>query len=880
MKLRALRLWNVRKFANRGVALEGIGDGVNVLAAENENGKSTSFDALHAIFFQPHSGTPKAVQMLRPYSGGSPQIEVDIETNAGRFRVNKQYYGRKRALVTEIDTGRIIAQADEAEAWVSNLLRGGSSGPAGLLWVQQGATEIGGGSKTERNDERRAREDVLTSVTGDEVEFLTGGRRMVRVLEKTLAELDRLVTSTGKPKSTGPYAEALKELDGLREKESELASQIEALRADLDNRRSKSARLKELTDPEIIEKRKSDIRQAREKLDQAEAHAERLATAEMQQSLALGKQALAKQHYDEFLAKAKSLSDLTEKLTVNDQQHIVAKDKLAKAQTTDETSRHALEGCDKQINEATQKLKAANIARASVEAALKQKEARARLVKAEKVRQETETLQAECEVLSVTDTDIDLLDQMEQKIAVLESTVQVGSGTLKIDYLDCNSAIILKDGKPVEGSQEFNICSTEIFEIPKVGRLTIIPGSLESADKMHGELRAIREKLSGRLAELGFENGGKAKKQQNLFKAKSSTLMVKKAELEAHTPEGIDVLRKVVAELEAKISHTPIEPFDIDATEGHLLAAKNDYQKAYTAREITRTALQSAKEAHLRIEIALNQTREICSQLEQGLGVEGERKNKLQTLLDEYQRKSAAGKAASAIVSKLRQDAPDLESVRASHVRLNSMIERLEVERETLGKDIAGLDGRIAISCDRAIEEIHEETCGKRQATEARVSVFEREVAALQLLKQVLDETRSAAKEQFFQPVMAELKPLLSLLLDEASITFDDATLLPQSLARKGQDEDISVLSGGMREQLAILTRLAFARLLAKGGHPVPVILDDALVYSDDNRIERMFDALHRQASDIQILVLTCRQRAFEKLGGNGLRMVDWIPPT
>ena len=81
-----------------------------------------------------------------------------------------------------------------------------------------------------------------------------------------------------------------------------------------------------------------------------------------------------------------------------------------------------------------------------------------------------------------------------------------------------------------------------------------------------------------------------------------------------------------------------------------------------------------------------------------------------------------------------------------------------------------------------------------------------------------------------------------------------------------------------MREQLAILTRLAFARLLAKGGQPTPVILDDALVYSDDDRIERMFDALHRQARDQQIIVFSCRQRAFAKLGGNALTMVPWVP--
>jgi uncharacterized protein YhaN len=49
------------------------------------------------------------------------------------------------------------------------------------------------------------------------------------------------------------------------------------------------------------------------------------------------------------------------------------------------------------------------------------------------------------------------------------------------------------------------------------------------------------------------------------------------------------------------------------------------------------------------------------------------------------------------------------------------------------------------------------------------------------------------------------------------------------------------------------------------------VILDDALVYTDDDRIEKLFDALHAQAQDQQIIVLSCRQRAFRDLGGTSL---------
>ena len=121
---------------------------------------------------------------------------------------------------------------------------------------------------------------------------------------------------------------------------------------------------------------------------------------------------------------------------------------------------------------------------------------------------------------------------------------------------------------------------------------------------------------------------------------------------------------------------------------------------------------------------------------------------------------------------------------------------------------------------------------------------------------------------------MRELEPLLSVLHPGAALQIDDRTLLPVALTRNGQAEPLEILSGGTREQVAVLTRLAFARLFARTGTAVPVILDDALVHSDDDRIEAMFNALHRVAKDQQILVLTCRQRAFAALGGERVQAV------
>ncbi|EHS51115.1 hypothetical protein PDO_5240, partial [Rhizobium sp. PDO1-076] len=245
MKISALRLFNVKRFAGRGVTIEGIGDGVNVLCAANEFGKSTSFEALHALFFQPYSGTPGDIQRLRPYSGGNPLVEADIATGEGRFRITKQYYGGRSARVIDLGSGRLVAQADEAENFISGLIRGGTAGPAGLLWVRQGITGMEKRSRPEEEGEKQVRQSLLESVQG-EVEAVTGGRRMAEIMTTVKEALSDMVTTTGRPKAGGRYAAAIEERDRLAEDEARLASEVSRLREALSRRANAAARLAEI----------------------------------------------------------------------------------------------------------------------------------------------------------------------------------------------------------------------------------------------------------------------------------------------------------------------------------------------------------------------------------------------------------------------------------------------------------------------------------------------------------------------------------------------------------------------------------------------------------------------------------------------------------
>jgi DNA repair exonuclease SbcCD ATPase subunit len=343
-------------------------------------------------------------------------------------------------------------------------------------------------------------------------------------------------------------------------------------------------------------------------------------------------------------------------------------------------------------------------------------------------------------------------------------------------------------------------------------------------------------------------------------------------------PEGLPKLREEVAtrgSVGAEALELKADPAQVRAA---LAEAEEQRKKAKQTLREAEPLRASVDEAFVATETELASLKADRAQVEAILGPEdarGEREKTLSDTLDDLGRMLVE---AEAHAERLRAATADVDSVEAALKRARSVEEAAEKEISTLRETVAGLNAEIRARSDEAVEEKWCETAEALSAAKARVEAFEKEVAVLQRLSSALETARSEARELYLKPVISELKPLLGLLFDDVSITFDDRTLLPQTILRNGLEEDVERLSGGMREQLSVLTRLAFARLLARDGRPAPVILDDALVYSDDDRIEKMFDALHRQSKDQQIIVFSCRQRAFQKLGGNILQMTDWQP--
>ena len=319
------------------------------------------------------------------------------------------------------------------------------------------------------------------------------------------------------------------------------------------------------------------------------------------------------------------------------------------------------------------------------------------------------------------------------------------------------------------------------------------------------------------------------------------------------------------------------DPPDVGSAERALKAAETAEQDARDRWDAARHTAETAALALRELTTGIEAAEEAHERALEGVGVPADKWPAHRKQLDaDLQEKEAAADRCQAALEELRNQPLDLAAAEARLRRLTQAKANRHTDLQELEKDLTKLDERIIAAADEGVEEVFAELTEERQTARVRVARYKVEVAVLERLKRAVEEESAKLTEQYLQPVNQQLWPLLSLVFGEARVDFDGDTLEPKQLVRAGVAEKMDALSDGTREQVAILTRLGFARLLAQSGRTPPIIMDDALIFSDDDRIEQMFNALHMQASDLQLLVFSCRQRAFQDLGGTVLRLKPW----
>jgi DNA repair exonuclease SbcCD ATPase subunit len=860
MKLRAIRLANVRRFAGQSVTVAPFGDGLSVIAAPNETGKSTLFDALHALFFAPHGSRARDVVALQPHSGGRVEVGAEIELPEGRFLVEKAFLARPVARVTDLATGRIVAQEDAAEAWLGRLTASALHGPAGLLWVRQGVTTLEAEGR-ERDRLVTARRDLLSSVAG-EIDKLTGGRRMDRVRDACLAALGQLVTTaTNRPRKGGPWAEVREEIAARDAEIATLEGQSRALADALTRRREIAGHLARIEAPEARAARDAALAAAEAALAAAEAHAARLAAATQEAEVARLTAEEARRQAAAFEAALAPLARLAAAETDAATAVESLDARMSAVRAAEERARAAHLVAQDDLSAARTAAGAARLATAARDAARLRDDLVLRLAAAETQAAALAAAEMRLAALRVTPEGLSALDRALAALATARAAAAARAVTLTVIY-DPGAPPILRDGAALRAGPIAVTAQTRLT-LPGIGGIEIDPGAA-TADP--AALATAEGLVARALAACGADTPDAARKALRDREAAQSARALAAELLRAHAPDGLPALRAALAAAAVKGDAAPAaeaspDPARLPACEIAEAAARDTLEAARAAIAALAPPLAEARAA-----LTLAASRRADAEI--AAGDSAGRADRRSALAAAASAAAATQTRAAAARETLAAAAPDLATARAERARTLSARESAQAEAARLREEQARLVGMIQTQADLAVDERLAAARDARAAAADREARLAAESAALARLAAVLDTTRAAARETYFGPVEREIAPLLALLSDTASLTFDAESLLPDRLARDGAEEPLATLSGGTQEQVAILTRLAFARLFARAGTPVPVILDDALVHTDDVRILRMFTALHRVAADQQVIVLTCRTAAFEALGG------------
>ena len=143
------------------------------------------------------------------------------------------------------------------------------------------------------------------------------------------------------------------------------------------------------------------------------------------------------------------------------------------------------------------------------------------------------------------------------------------------------------------------------------------------------------------------------------------------------------------------------------------------------------------------------------------------------------------------------------------------------------------------------------------------------EYDAIALAMTVLDEANTTLQNRFSPALGARAAEIFSKITAgryQKVLLSRDLSLETDS---EGAQRSVQLLSQGAADQLYLAVRLAICDLVLPEDKSVPLILDDALLTFDDDRLHAALDYLLEESEKRQILLFTCQKREGAYLSGH-----------
>lgn len=890
MILHAIELTYVGPFRG-SVRIGPFARGLNVLAAPNETGKSTSIRATARALFDKHTTKGEELKSLQPVGTDlAPRVVVEFETAKGRYRIEKTFLQSPRSLLKEWqgNTWQPVAEGDLADQWMQDLLhssvpgRGATKpenwGLLGFLWARQG----------EPSDWPKLEDEAV----GQQIRARLARIELDPVIEKLRGKLmalaESVITSTGQAKTGGPLRQAEDDLAAI---EGDLLK-LRQTRAELDAKHQQFHQLEGQVAQ--LEKESASLSASAKILSDQASAAERLrAELETRNVELAGAREKLTTVTDDMGLLAQRQADL-----------VGAKARVTEAELIETRANAALAAVQGElaVQEALRpekegKLAALRLAHARVTGLLKLRSLvtevtalEKQLVKAKKSSALVVALeQKKTQLPTLTVQKLKKLEAAHEHVRDLQAQVQALGLTVELSP-ENSSRVLVKDAGETR-SENLTAKETKILHSPSSldlqlagwGRVLVRSGAKE-AKALSDELSTAEANLKDALVDAGVASLDAAREAVATRKELDTQLSAAESSLADQLGdfEKLDDLTAAVSAAqrrldsftatlqptkeEAELSDTHLE--SEDSRQGLAIpAAEKDLKIFNSAVEKLRTAERTATDE---IQKATRATGEKRAQL-------GSLETKIAEMLARYVDGIEAAKTkaqlefaqAEARVTGVKAQLPtDFEKLPERNRRAASAQQQVANELQARRTERDGAQGSLKSLGGLGLYSQETELEEKKIEAEKRRDAARTKGWGARIAHDLINYRKQVATKAVLAPLEERLSAAFAALTGEVGRhVFLDEQLQVAGVGRTREEAyAFELLSQGAKEQLLLCLRIAVAQELA-ATEPQVLILDDVLVNTDPVRQERVLDTLGALSATLQVIILTCHAERYRGVG-------------
>lgn len=860
MKFLRLRIANYRGITSSEVKFSAVG--ITLVQGPNEVGKTSLGEAIGLLFEFPDDSKHSNVKAIRPvHRDEGPEIELQAESGPYAFTYFKRFHKKPGTKLTvarpkpENYTGReaheraeaILRETLDIDLWKALTIQQGDAIQQPILTKQTSLSmaldKAAGGHPADPREEglfEKVREEYALYFTenGAERKELKEARKLQEDNQAKVAEIEQQIRDLEQDIERAAILQ--RKLGQLKRREDELTTDVVAHVSSLEEIGTlesalAAVRLKLESEQKSVQVARRD-KEARQGLIEAVARATKT-QGDHQESFSASLPAL-NQAEEDFKKALAALNKADKKRKEAD-----ALAALRRADFDYYNNRLHLD----QLRERKERIDQARSDAAQAEEALARNKMNAR------------TLQA--------------IQEAEKDLLTAKAKLEMGAPHVLLHALaECRVMIDDVDTALDQGDD----CSLPVADslrltLPRKLDIEINAGS--SSERLQKKVDDTQLALDNACYDAGVAGPDEARRayeeRGEALRQVKNREQIEKDNLRDLTYEQLDrkvfSLKQSVPDYLAKRVRKPAISPDLDSAKRERSSAETGQQSANGNWETARKALDAARgvrdewsvkhqEARVQLDLLAKDLKRASENLDRARQSVPDEALEA-TLTSAIRAVGSEENAVRTAESSLKARNPD--RVKSLAETAKGSLKTTQNRRGAVQTELTETQTRLKIHGEEGLHErSHAAQTNLERIETKNLSWFRRAVSSKTLFETMREE-RDKARRAYVAPLKEKIEHLSRLVFDESFQVDIDEDLKIAARTLKGITVPFDFLSGGTKEQLSLIFRLACSMIVAKDGG-TPLILDDALGYTDPDRLHLMGAVLAKAAKECQIIIFTC----------------------